>query len=62
MDSLKNQAVTRNIDRYDYIEKIDQSKVNAGSTAKDEPEETKPATEETSGTSETSETSAADAA
>ena len=62
MDSLKNQAVTRYIDQYDYIEKIDESKVNAGSKANDEPEETKPSTEETSGTSETSETSAADAA
>ena len=33
IDSLKNQAVTRYIDRYDYIEKIDQDKINAGGTA-----------------------------
>ncbi len=30
IESLKNQAVTRNIDRYDYVDKIDQSKLNEG--------------------------------
>ena len=30
IDSLKNQAVTRYIDRYDYIEKIDMDKISAG--------------------------------
>lgn len=30
IDSLKNQAVTRYIDRYDYFEKIDMDKINAG--------------------------------
>lgn len=39
LDSLKNQAITRNIDKYDYVEKIDQSV--AGGSSK--PAETKPA-------------------
>lgn len=56
MDSLKNQAVTRNIDRYDYIEKIDQSKVNGGSTSIDQPEETTPSSEETPAPTESSAT------
>jgi len=64
IDSLKNQAVTRNIDRYDFIEKIDMSKVN--SAASTQPEETKPSAEETPApTDETpapTESSAADAA
>ena len=54
MDSLKNQAVTRYIDEFDYVEKIDQSKVG-GST------DSKPAeTSETSGSSETSESKPAE--
>lgn len=49
MDSLKNQAVTRYIDEFDYVEKIDQSK--AGGSTDSKPAETS----ETSGSSETSE-------
>lgn len=60
MDSLKNQAITRNIDRFDYVDKIDQSKVSGGSTSKEAPEETKPSSEETSAPTESS--AAADAA
>lgn len=60
MDSLKNQAITRNIDRFDYVDKIDQSKVSGGSTSQEAPEETKPSSEETSAPTESS--AAADAA
>lgn len=60
MDSLKNQAITRNIDRFDYVEKIDQSKISGGSTSKEAPEETTPSSEETSAPTESS--AAADAA
>lgn len=59
MDSLKNQAITRNIDRFNYVERIDQSKVNGGSTSKETPEETAPSAEETPAPTESS---AADAA
>ena len=66
MDSLKNQAVTRYIDEFDYVEKIDQSKVG-GSTDSSKPEETsetKPAessapSESSAESSETSESKAA---
>ena len=59
MDSLKNQAITRNIDRFNYVERIDQSKVNGGSTSTEAPEETAPSSEETPAPTESS---AADAA
>ena len=66
IDSLKNQAVTRYIDEFDYVEKIDQSKVG-GSTDSSKPEETsetKPAessapSESSAESSETSESKAA---
>ena len=66
MDSLKNQAVTRNIDRYNYVENIDQSKIEAGSSS-NETEATQPSEETTPSEttpSETtpSETSASEAA
>ena len=62
IDSLKNQAVTRNIDRYDFIEKIDQTKVDGATVAKETPEETTPSSEETQETSAPAETSASEAA
>ena len=63
MDSLKNQAVTRYIDEFDYVEKIDQSKVG-GSTESSNTEETKPAESSapSESSAESSETSAAEAA
>ena len=57
LDSLKNHAVTRNIDRYDYVEKIDDSKSDEGGSTTDETEATQP-----SESSETTETTMAEAA
>ena len=62
MDSLKNQAVTRYVDRYNYVEKIDSSKIDAGSSSTNETEATQPSEETTPSETTPSETSAAEAA